>query len=117
MNHLIPDKYKINIMVLIIASVYLAMSLNEFMVNQKNLSIEEYIEPLGGDLAKNGSELSRLYIQVQKDALALPQTHQNEITNITLKYNVITWVVIGFFSYLASCLIIYRIDKDKYGKT
>lgn len=109
MNHLIPNKYKINIMVIIIASIYLAISLNEFMVNQKNIRIEEHIKPLGGDLAKNGSELNRLYIQVQKDALALPQSHRNEINNITLKYNAIKWVAIGFLSYLTSCLIIYRI--------
>jgi len=113
MNHLIPDKVKIRIMFLIIIVIYFAISINNYVTIQQNLSVEEYIMPLGGNIEVNGKELNRLYAQVSEDTLALPEAQRNNIKNITLKYSVIFWAIMALFSYLASCLIIFRIENEK----
>ncbi len=112
MNYLKPNKIKINVAALIFIAIYGAVLFNDTVIIRRNIKIESYIMNLGGEIANNGAELNRLYSQVQKDTKCLPKDEQQIIRDINFKYGAITWVGVAVFSYLLSCLIVFRVKSE-----
>ncbi len=116
MNFLKPNKIKINVAALIFIAIYGAVLFDDIIMVRRNIKIESYIMNLGGEIANNGTELNRLYSQVQKDTKCLPNNEQQIIRDINFKYGAIRWSGVAVFSYLLSCLIVFRVKGENKSK-